>query len=615
MPRARVNGIEIDYEDGGRGPAVLLSHGYSATGRMWAPQRPVLEPSYRLITWDMRGHGQTDSPADPAQYSEALTVEDMRGLLAHLGVERAVIGGLSLGGYMSLAFHRRHPEMVRALVICDSGPGYRNDEARARLEQARPRARGGPRGPRARRARPRRAARCRRPCGTTAPPRAWPMPRAACSPRRAPPSSTRCPRIRVPTLIIVGDRDTPFIAPVRVHGQEDPRRAPRGDQGRRPFARTSTSPRPSTACCSTSSARCLSGPAAEGRREARRDRTVRVENVVEWYGPTRPTWVLPDAAPEAVERHRDWLAPHFMDARGRFLMSIHSFVLRTPGLTVLVDTCVGNDKPRQNPGWHMLQTDFPRPPRRRGLPARVRRPRALHAPARGPRRLEHAPRRRPMGSDLPACPLSLREDGVGALVEADGDEYGPIIADSVRPIVEAGRADLVEGDHRISEELRLEPTPGHTPGHVSLSIRSQGREAVVTGDLMHHPVQCGEPEWRSNFDDDPGVARTTRRAFCARYADRDVTVLGTHFGAPTAGHIVTHGDAWRYRVCRGPPRPGSRRIARVEGPTSMSGRRDRSAPGCAGRGADLFSTRPPRRRRPGTPSDGGRSHDCPAHAG
>ena len=94
MPRARVNGVEIDYEDGGRGPAVLLSHGYSATGRMWAPQRLVLEPSYRLITWDMRGHGQTDSPADPAQYSEALTVEDMRGLLAYLGVERAVIGGL-----------------------------------------------------------------------------------------------------------------------------------------------------------------------------------------------------------------------------------------------------------------------------------------------------------------------------------------------------------------------------------------------------------------------------------------------------------------------------------------------------------------------------------------
>ena len=85
---------------------------------------------------------------------------------------------------------------------------------------------------------------------------------------------------------------------------------------------------------------------------------VRVSNVVEWYGPTRPTWVLPEATTEGVERHRDWLAPHFLDERGRFLMSIHSFIVQAPGLTVLVDTCVGNDKPRENPTWNMLKTDF-----------------------------------------------------------------------------------------------------------------------------------------------------------------------------------------------------------------------------------------------------------------
>ena len=85
---------------------------------------------------------------------------------------------------------------------------------------------------------------------------------------------------------------------------------------------------------------------------------VRVENVVEWYGPTRPTWVLPDASKEGVERHRDWLAPHFLDERGRFLMSIHSFIVRAPGLIVLVDTCVGNDKPRENPNCNMQRTDF-----------------------------------------------------------------------------------------------------------------------------------------------------------------------------------------------------------------------------------------------------------------
>jgi pimeloyl-ACP methyl ester carboxylesterase len=212
MTRARINGIDIDYEVGGQGPAILLSHGYSATGHMWAPQRPALEPGWRLITWDMRGHGETDSPADPAAYSERLTVDDMRGLLDHLGVRRAVIGGLSLGGYMSLAFHMRYPEMVRALVICDSGPGYRNAEARAQWnERAQARARdlearglaaldSGSREMREARARHRSAqglAHAAR--GMLA--------------QEASGVIDSLPGIRVPTLVVVGDRDTPFLPP------------------------------------------------------------------------------------------------------------------------------------------------------------------------------------------------------------------------------------------------------------------------------------------------------------------------------------------------------------------------------------------------------------------
>ena len=131
MP-ATINGISVRYEDNGSGPAVFLTHGYAATGRMWSPQRQALnDAGYRLITWDMRGHGGTDSPDDPAQYSEALTVQDMTALLVKLSVEQAVVGGLSLGGYMSLAFYLAHPERVRALVLCDTGPGYRNPEGRA----------------------------------------------------------------------------------------------------------------------------------------------------------------------------------------------------------------------------------------------------------------------------------------------------------------------------------------------------------------------------------------------------------------------------------------------------------------------------------------------------
>ena len=129
--KARLNGVEIDYEVTGTGPAVLLSHGYGSTRHMWDEQHRALGDRWRVISWDMRGHGQTESPDDPGRYSAALTVADMRALLQHVGVERAVIGGLSLGGYVSLAFALAHPAMVRALVVCDSGPGYRNAEARA----------------------------------------------------------------------------------------------------------------------------------------------------------------------------------------------------------------------------------------------------------------------------------------------------------------------------------------------------------------------------------------------------------------------------------------------------------------------------------------------------
>ncbi len=221
MTRARINGIDIDYEVGGQGPPLLLSHGYSATGHMWAPQRPALEPRVRLVTWDMRGHGGTDSPADPAAYSQARTVEDMRGLLDHLGVPRAVIGGLSLGGTMSLAFHLRYPQMVRALVICDSGPGYRNDAARAQWnERAQARARdlearglavleGGSREMREAMARHRSA---------------QGLARAARGMLAQEGSALidSLPSIRVPTLVIVGDRDTPFLAPCEYMAKKIP---------------------------------------------------------------------------------------------------------------------------------------------------------------------------------------------------------------------------------------------------------------------------------------------------------------------------------------------------------------------------------------------------------
>jgi len=142
VPLLDRDGVKIYYEDHGHGPPILLSHGYCATCRMWNGQISALVARHRVIVWDMRGHGESDDPADPRAYSEALTVEDMAALLRRCGIDRTVIGGLSLGGYMSLAFHHAHPEMVEALMLFDTGPGFRNAEARrAWNERAEQRAR------------------------------------------------------------------------------------------------------------------------------------------------------------------------------------------------------------------------------------------------------------------------------------------------------------------------------------------------------------------------------------------------------------------------------------------------------------------------------------------
>ena len=132
MPTIDRDGVSIHYEIHGpaNAPAILLSHGYGATCRMWDGQVAVFADRYRLVLWDMRGHGQSGDPADPALYSHALTVGDMAAVLDTCSIERAVIGGLSLGGVMSLGFHLAHPERVRALMLFDTGPGFRNPEAR-----------------------------------------------------------------------------------------------------------------------------------------------------------------------------------------------------------------------------------------------------------------------------------------------------------------------------------------------------------------------------------------------------------------------------------------------------------------------------------------------------
>jgi pimeloyl-ACP methyl ester carboxylesterase len=202
MTQARLNGIQVEFEVTGSGSAVVLSHGYGETAGMWRGQQAALGARYRLITWDMRGHGGTDAGDEAARYSLDATVDDVRALLRHVGEERAVIGGLSLGGYVSLAFYGAYPEMVRALIICDSGPGYRNPEARAVWNQrAADRASGlEQRGERA-------LAHAARGMLAQTDARVIDL----------------LPSIRVPTLIVLGDKDEPFIAPCEYMAKKIPR--------------------------------------------------------------------------------------------------------------------------------------------------------------------------------------------------------------------------------------------------------------------------------------------------------------------------------------------------------------------------------------------------------
>jgi pimeloyl-ACP methyl ester carboxylesterase len=204
------DGINLHYEIHGIGPAILLSHGYSATVEMWRGQIASLSRGHQLILWDMRGHGQTDSPDDPSAYSEDATVADMAALLDEAGAEQAIVGGLSLGGYMSLAFLLRYPERVRALLLFDTGPGFKNDEARAAWNKRAAETANSfeTEGLASLQSRSREMAMSthRSAAGLARSARGMLAQRDA-------QVMTSLPNIKVPTLIIVGEEDTAFLAP------------------------------------------------------------------------------------------------------------------------------------------------------------------------------------------------------------------------------------------------------------------------------------------------------------------------------------------------------------------------------------------------------------------
>ena len=272
--------------------------------------------------------------------------------------------------------------------------------------------------------------------------------------------------------------------------------------------------------------------------------------------PTSPKFFFKDAPRDLVQRH-GWLKPHFANDDNRLLMSIHAFVVESQGHRIVVDTCIGNDKTRSFEGWNQLHGPF-----LRDLTAAGFAPDTIDTVLCTHLHVDHVGwnTRLEGGRWVPTFPraryLFARKEWEHWSAEARmpapyGDPNAApddVIGDSVRPIVDAGLADLVDTDHRITGEVRLQPTPGHTPGHVSVRIESQGQLALITGDLMHHPIQCAEPDREVNFDSDTDLARATRKHFLACCVKDKALVLGTHFAPPTAGHVVAHGDAWRFEA-------------------------------------------------------------------
>jgi glyoxylase-like metal-dependent hydrolase (beta-lactamase superfamily II) len=256
---------------------------------------------------------------------------------------------------------------------------------------------------------------------------------------------------------------------------------------------------------------------------------------------------LKEATPDALQS-MPWLYPHFVTAEGHLRLSIHALLVQAPGITLIVDTCVGNDKPRALFGGQALQTGF-----LASLEAAGCTRDAVNAVVCTHLHVDHVGWNTMLegGKWVPTFPkaryLIGKQEYAHWSKEGDAEQL-EILDDSVKPIFDSGLADLVEMDHVISPEIRLTPTPGHTPGHVSVLIESQGQRAMITGDMLHHPCQFGHPEWSPSFDSDPVAGASMRRSVMERVAGDEVLVIGTHFAAPTAGHVKRDGSAFRFEV-------------------------------------------------------------------
>jgi glyoxylase-like metal-dependent hydrolase (beta-lactamase superfamily II) len=272
---------------------------------------------------------------------------------------------------------------------------------------------------------------------------------------------------------------------------------------------------------------------------------VTVTKVVEMETVGGGEWILPDAKPEAV-KEIDWLVPEFADEEGKLRFSIHALVVETPALTILVDTCVGNDKERMPYRlWHQLQNNFLGDLDAAGfdrMKIDVVLCTHLH--------VDHVGWNTMLVEDkwVPTFPNArylMARDEFEHWANDDDEFQQTIMSDSVLPVFDAGLVELVDTTHIVCEGVDLVPTLGHTPGHVSVRIRSGGEQALITGDFIHHPCQMARLDWVSSADYDQPQAEGTRRQVFAEHAGTSTLIIGTHFAGPTAGTVERDGDAYR----------------------------------------------------------------------
>ena len=262
---------------------------------------------------------------------------------------------------------------------------------------------------------------------------------------------------------------------------------------------------------------------------------------------------------DMLQQHMSWLVPdHYSPGHDRLITSVHSWLIRTQRHTILIDCCGGNHKER--PGWrrfHQLDTPFLARLRQAGAaPEQIDIVLCTHLHGdhvgwntmlRDGRWIPTFPNAKYLFSRIENEHGDPRRNPV-----ADADpQRGPAYRDSVLPVIESGQAVLLDGTHAIEDALLVEPAPGHTPGHVMVTLTDRDQRALFCGDIVHHPLQVHAPHWNSGFCELPEQARTTRRRVLEHCAELQALLFPVHFGAPHVAAIARAGDVFAPRFIPG----------------------------------------------------------------